>query len=159
MVAFVKPQPSYPMAIVRQILSEKGETIWKVKEATIVYDALQLMADQNIGSVLVMSEEDALVGIFSERDYARKVVLRGKRSAETQVHEVMSGSPQSITPDTRLETCMQMMTEHRFRHLPVVENEQLIGVISIGDIVKAIIRNQREVIQEMESYIQGQPGF
>lgn len=147
------------MAIVRQILSDKGEQIWKVKEDTIVYDALQLMAEQNIGSVLVMDQEDSLVGIFSERDYARKVVLQGKRSAETQVREVMSGSPVSITPDTRLETCMQMMTDKRFRHLPVVENNQLAGVISIGDIVKAVIRNQREVIQEMEGYIQGQPGL
>ncbi len=146
------------MPIIRQILSEKGDSTWSVRESTIVYDALKLMDDKNIGSVLVLNPDGNLVGIFSERDYARKVVLRGKRSAETHIHEVMSVRPTTVDPDTPIETCIQIMTESRMRHLPVMEEGRLMGLVSIGDLVKAIIRNQREMIQDMEAYIQGRTG-
>lgn len=147
------------MAIVQQILADKGSELWSVAENSTVYDALRLMADKNIGSVLVLNEQGELSGIFSERDYARKVILQGKRSADTLVKEIMSPQPQSITPDTRIETCMELMTRRRFRHLPVLDGDRLVGLISIGDIVKAIIRNQEEIIREMEGYIRGEAGF
>lgn len=146
------------MPIIRQILAEKDDSVWSVSESTIVYDALKLMDDKNIGSVLVLDPGGNLVGIFSERDYARKVVLRGKRSAETRIHEVMSARPDTVDPDTPIETCMQMMTESRIRHLPVMEDGNLIGLVSIGDLVKAIIHHQQEMIQDMEAYIQGRTG-
>lgn len=142
------------MVTVRQILKNKGSQVWSVEPAAMVYSALQLMADKEIGALLVLAE-GKLVGIFSERDYARKVILHGKTSAETQVSEVMSPDVVTVGAEQSIAECMTLMTEKRFRHLPVVEGGQILGVISIGDVVKAIISDQQFVIEQLESYISG----
>ena len=142
------------MVTVRQILKNKGSQVWSVEPTDMVYSALQLMADKEIGALLVLAE-GKLVGIFSERDYARKVILHGKTSAETQVSEVMSPDVVTVGAEQSIAECMALMTEKRFRHLPVVEGGQILGVISIGDVVKAIISDQQFVIEQLESYISG----
>jgi CBS domain-containing protein len=142
------------MVTVRQILKNKGSQVWSVEPAAMVYSALQLMAEKEIGALLVLAE-GKLVGIFSERDYARKVILHGKTSAETQVSEVMSPDVVTVGAEQSIAECMALMTEKRFRHLPVVEGGQILGVISIGDVVKAIISDQQFVIEQLESYISG----
>ena len=142
------------MVTVRQILKNKGSQVWSVEPTAMVYSALQLMADKEIGALLVLAE-GKLVGIFSERDYARKVILHGKTSAETQVSEVMSPDVVTVGAEQSIAECMALMTEKRFRHLPVVEGGQILGVISIGDVVKAIISDQQFVIEQLESYISG----
>ncbi len=142
------------MVTVRQILKNKGSQVWSVEPTAMVYSALQLMADKEIGALLVLAE-GKLVGIFSERDYARKVILHGKTSAETQVSEVMSPDVVTVGAEQSIAECMALMTEKRFRHLPVVEGGQILGVISIGDVVKAIISDQKFVIEQLESYISG----
>jgi len=139
---------------VRQILKNKGSQVWSVEPTAMVYSALQLMADKEIGALLVLAE-GMLVGIFSERDYARKVILHGKTSAETRVSEVMSPDVVTVGAEQSIAECMALMTEKRFRHLPVVEGGQILGVISIGDVVKAIITDQQFVIEQLESYISG----
>jgi CBS domain-containing protein len=144
------------MTIVRQILQRKPPGVWTVGPKATVYEALTLMAQINIGAVLVI-EEDALVGIFSERDYARKVILMGRSSRDTTVGELMSHPVVSVNPDIPIEACMALMTERHFRHLPVVEEGRLIGIVSIGDIGKAIIADQRIAIHDLESYITGAP--
>ncbi len=147
----------HAMAIIKQILSRKGSETYSVREAESVLDALKIMAEKNTGSVLVLDASGKLTGIFSERDYARKVVLHGKRSATTRVGDVMTRDPITVTSDTSIHECMTLMTENRVRHLPVTQGDSgaLIGVISIGDIVKAVIRDQRETIRELEDYIHG----
>ena len=142
------------MVTVRQILKNKGSQVWSVEPTAMVYSALQLMADKEIGALLVLAE-GKLVGIFSERDYARKVILHGKTSAETRVSEVMSPDVVTVGAEQSIAECMALMTEKRFRHLPVVEGGQILGVISIGDVVKAIISDQQFVIEQLESYISG----
>jgi CBS domain-containing protein len=142
------------MLTVRQILKNKGSQAWSTEPAATVYAALQLMAEKEIGALLVLAE-GKLVGIFSERDYARKVILHGKTSAETQVGEIMTPDVVTVSPDQTIADCMALMTEKRFRHLPVVEGDQILGVISIGDVVKAIISDQQFVIKQLESYISG----
>jgi CBS domain-containing protein len=142
------------MVTVKQILKNKGSQVWSVEPAAMVYSALQLMAEKEIGALLVLAE-GKLVGIFSERDYARKVILHGKTSAETQVSEVMSPDVVTVGAEQSIAECMALMTEKRFRHLPVVEGGQILGVISIGDVVKAIISDQQFVIEQLESYISG----
>ena len=142
------------MVTVRQILKDKGSQVWSVEPTAMVYSALQLMADKEIGALLVLAE-GMLVGIFSERDYARKVILHGKTSAETRVSEVMSPDVVTVGAEQSIAECMALMTEKRFRHLPVVEGGQILGVISIGDVVKAIITDQQFVIEQLESYISG----
>jgi CBS domain-containing protein len=119
-----------------------------------VYDALKLMADKNVGAVLVM-DADCLVGILSERDYARKVILHGKSSKETPVREIMTGRVVYVRPEQTTEECMALMTDKRVRHLPVLEDEKVIGVISIGDVVKSIISEQGFIIEQLERYISG----
>ncbi|MCI0339571.1 MAG: CBS domain-containing protein [Planctomycetales bacterium] len=142
------------MSFITHLLQVKGRDVWSVKPETPVYDALKLMAEKNIGAVLVL-EGERLAGVFSERDYARKVILMGKSSKETPVREVMSTTTYTVTPDQSIEDCMALMTARRIRHLPVLESGRLIGMISIGDVVKAIIADRETTIRDLENYIRG----
>lgn len=137
---------------VKQILDDKGYQIWSVSPDDNVYDALTLMAEKNIGALLVL-ENDQLVGIISERDYARKVVLRGKTSMDTPVREIMTPRVLYVRTNQSIEDCMAIMTDKHIRHLPVFEEDKLVGVISIGDVVKAIISHQEFMIEQLENYI------
>ena len=144
------------MKTVNQLLQTKGHEVWSVTPEILVFDALRLMADKNVGALLVR-EGDKLVGIFSERDYARKVILKGKASKDTPVKEVMSLQVFYVRPAQTIEECMALMTDRRIRHLPVLENNNVVGVISIGDVVKAIISEQEFTIKQLETYITGSP--
>ncbi|HEV2438011.1 MAG TPA: CBS domain-containing protein [Verrucomicrobiae bacterium] len=136
------------------LLHHKDAALWSIAPEATVFEAIQLMADKNIGSLLVMSG-DRLVGVFTERDYTRKVALQGKRSKETQVREILSGKIISVTPQHTVEECMRLMTENRVRHLPVLENGKAVGVVSIGDLVNWTISAQDAAIAQMEQYIAG----
>ncbi len=136
------------------LLHHKGTALWSIAPEATVFEAIKLMADKNIGSLLVMSG-DRLVGVFTERDYTRKMALQGKRSKETQVREILSGKIVSVTPHQTVEECMRLMTENRVRHLPVLENGKAIGVVSIGDLVNWTISAQDAAIAQMEQYIAG----
>ncbi len=142
------------MAYIRHLLDKKGYDVWSTSPEASVYDALLLMAEKNVGALLVIQEGE-LVGVVSERDYARKVILQKKTSIETPVGEIMSDEVVTVTPQTTIEEAMAIMTEKRFRHLPVVEEEKVVGVISIGDLVKSIIENQELMINQLENYISG----
>jgi CBS domain-containing protein len=139
---------------VSSLLHHKGSTVWHISPEATVFDAIQLMSDKNIGALPVMSH-DHLVGIFTERDYTRKIALAGKTSKQTLVKEILSAKVMTVAPDESVEECMRLMTEHRIRHLPVVQNEELVGIISIGDLVNWIISAQDAAIAQMESYISG----
>lgn len=140
------------MTIVAQLLQAKGSDIWSVAPDTSVYDAIKLMADKGVGALLVLQGE-RLVGIVSERDYARKVILRGKSSKDTPVRGIMTERVFYVRPEQSIEECMAIMTDRHIRHLPVLEGERLVGIISIGDVVKAVISDQEFLIQQLESYI------
>lgn len=142
------------MASVGDILRTKGRAIWSTTPSASVYEALQIMAEKNIGALLVVDAQE-LAGIFSERDYARKVILKGKFSRDTAVREVMTEKVITVAPDQTVEECMLLMTEKHIRHLPVLDKRELIGVVSIGDVVKAIISDQRFTINQLEDYITG----
>ncbi|HYK91955.1 MAG TPA: CBS domain-containing protein [Acidobacteriota bacterium] len=142
------------MGTVRDLLKTKGQATWRATPNSTVYEALRQMAEKNVGALLVM-EGDRVVGIFSERDYARKVMLKGKFSAETFVREVMTENLITIAPHQSIEECMELMTNKHIRHLPVMEDGKLIGVISIGDVVKSIIEDQKATITHLEGYIIG----
>jgi CBS domain-containing protein len=142
------------MITVKQLLQAKGYDVWSTTPDASVYDALKLMADKEVGALVVL-EEGKLVGIISERDYARKVILKGKRSIDTPVREIMATKVISVRPDQAIEECMARMTDKHVRHLPVLEDNQLIGIISIGDVVKAIISQQEFMIEQLERYIGG----
>jgi len=144
------------MKTVRQLLQVKGNHVCSVSPDTTVYGALRVMADNNVGALLVLSQGD-LVGIFSERDYARKVALRGKSSRDTLVKEIMTERVDCVNPTQSVHECMGLMTQKHIRHLPVMENNQLAGVISIGDVVKAVISEHEFTIEQLESYINGVP--
>ena len=144
------------MINVRHILQEKGGGLWSVSPETIVFDALQLMAEKNCGALVVL-EGERLVGIFSERDYARKIILKGRKSRETTVSEIMSTEVTFVHPGQSVDECMALMTEKRIRHLPVVDQDKLLGVISIGDVVKAVISEREFTIKQLENYITGGP--
>jgi len=133
---------------VRHILEVKGTDVWSIGPNATVFDALRMMADKDVGALLVM-EDDKVVGIISERDYARKIILHGKSSKETLVREIMSTNLYTIHPDQTVEEAMELMTNKRVRHLPVMEGDKLVGMISIGDVVKNIIYRQREIIKSM----------
>lgn len=140
---------------VSQILKGKGNQVWTTSPDTTVYQALKLMSDKNIGALVVL-DKGKMVGIFTERDYARKVILRGKSSMETPIKEIMTHKVYCIPPTCTVEESMALMTEKRVRHLPVLdENETLIGVVSIGDVVKKIIDNQEFTIRQLDNYIMG----
>ncbi|KPL87465.1 CBS domain-containing protein [Levilinea saccharolytica] len=138
------------MNTVRHILQVKGDDLWTITPDTTVYDALRLMADKDVGALLVM-DSGRLVGILSERDYARKVILFNKASRETLVREIMTTQLYTIHPDQTVQESMELMTAQRVRHLPVVDGEQVLGVISIGDVVKDIIYQQRRTIRDYET--------
>jgi len=140
------------MISVRQLLQQKGDTVHTIHPEATVYEALKLMAEHNVGALLVLKEGE-LQGIISERDYARKVILHDRRSKETRVSEIMTEQVITVSPEQLLEDCMNLMTEWRVRHLPVVEHGRLIGVISIGDVVKALISQQAFLIEQLTRYI------
>ncbi len=140
------------MTYVSQLLDRKGRATYSIEPEDPVLEAIQLMADHHVGALLVMKAE-ALVGIVSERDYARKVILLGRSSAETPVWQIMSSPVLTVSLHHTVQECMELMTEHRVRHLPVLEAERVVGVVSIGDLVKAVIQDQQETIQQLESYI------
>ncbi len=142
------------MSTVKEILRDKGPEVWSITPDATVYDALKLMADKNVGAVLVM-DANHLVGILSERDYARKVILYGKSSKDTLIREIMTDRVIYVRPEQTTEECMALMTDKRVRHLPVLEDDLVLGVISIGDVVKSIISEQRFTIEQLEHYISG----
>ena len=144
------------MRKVKDILRSKGSIVWSIEPDATVYEALALMAEKNIGAVLVRKAGE-VVGILSERDYARKVVLHGKLAQDTSVRDIMTGKVMCVGPEQTVEECMALMTDKHVRHLPVAENDQLIGVISIGDVVKIIISEQEFLIEQLENYITGAP--
>ncbi len=136
------------------LLHHKGETVWTVSPHATVFEAIQILAQKNIGALPVV-EHGRLIGIFSERDYTRKVALAGKSSRGTRVIEILSSDVVSATPHNSIEDCLRMMTEHRVRHLPVLEDQKLVGIISIGDLVNWIISTQTAALDQMEAYIAG----
>ena len=137
---------------VRHLLESKGNAVYAIAPEAPVLEAIRQMAERRIGALVVM-KGDALAGIVSERDYARKVILRGRSSAQTAVADIMSGEPLTISPETDVFDCMRLCTERRVRHLPVVEDGRVVGVISIGDLVKAVIDAQAEQIEQLQRYI------
>lgn len=139
---------------VNQILSIKGNDIHSIVSSITVYEALKVMGEKNVGAVLVI-EDNLLKGVLSERDYARKIVLKNKASKDTLVHEIMERDVTTVKSTDDLDYCMELMSTKRIRHLPVVENNVVLGVISIGDVVKSIIEIQKETIQYLDSYISG----
>ena len=140
------------MISVRQLLDRKGRQIFSVAPGAAVLDAIRLMAERHVGALLVM-EGETLSGIVSERDYARKVILMGRSSADTPVRDIMTAAVVTVQPETPVEKCMQIMTEQRVRHLPVIEGGRVAGMVSIGDLVKAVIAEQQQHIEQLESYI------
>lgn len=146
------------MTTATQILKSKSDkTIYSTTPTASVFDAVKLMAEKSIGALVVM-EGEAVVGVVTERDYARKIVLMARSSKETPVREIMTSAVICVSPERTSEECMALMTERRVRHLPVMDNGKLIGVISIGDLVKDVISEQKFIIQQLEQYIAGKPG-
>jgi len=140
---------------VNQLLKTKGNEIWSVAPQATVYEALQIMSEKDVGALLVL-DKGSLVGIFSERDYARKLILKGRFSKDTTVGELMTREVLYIESQSTIEHCMALMTVKHVRHLPVLENERLIGIVTIGDVVKQIISDQEFTIQQLERYIKGE---
>ena len=143
------------MTYVEQLLKTKGNEIWSIAPRATVYEALQMMSEKDVGALLVVDKGN-LVGIFSERDYARKLILKGRFSKDTTVGELMTREVLYIESQSTIEDCMALMTAKRVRHLPVLENERLIGIVTIGDVVKQIISDQEFTIQQLERYIKGE---
>jgi len=141
-------------ATILEILKLKGNQVWTVSPQTTVFEAIQLMAEKNVGALLV-TEGSKLVGIISERDYTRKVVLKGKASRDTAVREILSGQVIQVTPDQTVEDGLRLMTDHRVRHLPVLDGERILGIVSIGDLVNWVISAQNSAIRQLETYITG----
>jgi CBS domain-containing protein len=144
-----------PVDKIDSVLKLKGGQIWSVAPTATVYEAIEKMSARGIGALLVLAEDGRLAGIISERDYARKVILRDRSSKQTQVQEIMTSRVVTVTPQHSVEECMRTMTENRVRHLPVVERGTVVGVISIGDLVNWIISAHEETIGHLQSYIAG----
>ena len=142
------------MKSAQQLLKAKGSDVWSVHPDASVYDAIEMMAEKEVGALMVL-EGGALVGVISERDYARKVILQGRSSKDTAVKEIMTVRVIYARPDQSVEECMALMTQKRIRHLPIVVGKELLGVISIGDLVKTMLQEQRFVIEQLEQYISG----
>jgi|SRR5688500_1184961 CBS domain-containing protein len=140
------------MGKVKDILRTKGNNVYAVEPSIMVYKAIELMCEKNIGGLLIVNE-GKLEGIFTERDYARKLILKGKSSKTTSISDLMTKNPITITPENTIEDCMDLMTGKFIRHLPVVEDGKLVGLISIGDVVKQIIEEQKDIIEHLENYI------
>jgi CBS domain-containing protein len=145
-----------PTGTISEILNDKGSTVWSVSPDTMVFDAIQLMADKNIGALMVI-DRDKLVGIMSERDYTRKIAIKGKSSKQTPVREILSDEMITVTPAHTIEDCMRLMTENRIRHLPVLDGDNILGIVSIGDLVNWIISAQTTTINQLQTYISGYP--
>jgi CBS domain-containing protein len=139
---------------VARLLENKGSDVWSVAPDATVYEAIELLAEKGIGALVVL-DGDRLVGIVSERDYARKLILKGRESQTTAVRDIMTSTVYTVTTDKTTVECMSLMTEQRIRHLPVVDDDRVIGVISIGDVVLSVIDEQRVLIEQLESYITG----
>jgi len=142
------------MVQVRQLLENKGHDVWSIGPDDTVLQALQRLAEKDIGALVVL-EGSSVAGIFSERDYARKVILQGKSSSDTLVREVMSSRVLYVRPEQSVDECMALMTKYHIRHLPVIDGDRLVGVISIGDLVKSVISHQEFIIEQLENYITG----
>lgn len=142
------------MRLVREILQTKGSDIWTIIPEAPVYEALKLMAEKDIGALVVV-ESGEVVGIISERDYARKVILKGKSSMDTPVKNIMTTRVFYVAPEQTIEECMALMTDKRVRHLPVIVDGKLVGLVSIGDVIKEIISEQKVYIRDLENYIEG----
>jgi len=140
------------MTTVRHLLDRKGRALFSIEPEDPVLEAIRMMADHHVGALLVMRGTE-LAGILSERDYARKVVLLGRSSAETPVWQIMTSPVMTVSPDNSVQDCMRLMTERRIRHLPVIEGGRVVGMISIGDLVKAVIEEQQQTIEQLETYI------
>lgn len=143
------------MKTVKQILKVKGSSVLSIQPDATVYDALKLMAEKNVGTLLIL-EKGKLVGILSERDYARKVILKGKSSLNTPVRDIMTQRVMFVRPEQTVEECMALMTEKHIRHLPVLAGDQVVGIVSIGDLVKASIEEKDFMIKQLENYITGE---
>jgi CBS domain-containing protein len=142
------------MPTVADILKTKGREVWTITAETIVFDALRTMSDKNVGALVVL-DGSTVRGILSERDYARKVILHGKSSRELKARDIMSADVYFVEPEQNIEACLALFTNKRVRHLPVLQNDVLIGIISIGDVVKAVIAEQESTIKHLENYITG----
>jgi CBS domain-containing protein len=142
------------MKTIHELLEIKGRDVWSIGPDALVYDAIALMAEKHVGALMVL-EDEALIGVISERDYARKVILQGKSSKQVKVREIMASPVIYTRPEERVDECMAVITNKRIRHLPVLAEGKLIGVISIGDLVKAIISEQEFIIEQLEHYISG----
>jgi len=145
-----------PNAAVSEIIGTKGAKVWTVTPDTMVYDAIELMAQKNVGA-LVVAVEGRMVGLISERDYTRKIVLKGKTSKTTPVSEILSENVVSVNPSTTVQECLRLMTRERIRHLPVLAGETLVGIVSIGDLVNWVIQAQSTTIEQLQTYISGYP--
>jgi CBS domain-containing protein len=141
------------MKTVREVLAGKGSQVWSVGPDTTVLEALRLMAEKDVGAVLVLDASRHVVGVLSERDYARQVVLKGKASRDTPVAEIMTTRVVYVRPEQSVDECMALMTDKRVRHLPVLEGSQLLGLLSIGDVVKTVIHEKQFLIEQLENYI------
>lgn len=143
---------------IKSMLTEKGRSIWALSPAASVYEAAQMMVEKRVGALLVMAG-DKLVGMVSERDYASRFILPGKNAKDTRVADIMTSPVFYVSPEHTVDDCMRIVTDRRIRHLPVVDNGRVVGLVSIGDLVKSIVRQQDETIQHLESYITGRyPG-
>ena len=146
-----------PNGTISEILSHKGSTVWSISPDATVFEAILMMTDKNVGALLV-TENNKLVGIVSERDYTRKVIVKGKASKTTAVKEILSSQVIHVSPSHTVEECLRLMTDHRFRHLPVLDGDKIVGIISIGDLVNWIISAQSTTISQLQTYITGVPG-